>query len=184
MFLQSPTLETSRQASFIAFTQKMYRYRPDASSGLCQLHGVNSRDQQMPHFMLSRKVLVPPGYAERSCLLVSYRLPLLPHCFVLCHEPSARTLASSGAELLSFFLAESERLAFECVGDSKGFMFIHSGSSIRKRANFHVHVFVVQQRWQKAWVYTVLAAKNIGLAVFKPIARAFRNFKTRPSPPF
>jgi hypothetical protein len=66
---------------------------------------------------------------------------------------------------MEFFMSEAERLAEESVGDSQAFMLIHSGSSIRKRSNWHLHVFVVQHRWEKAWVYSVLGIKNTCLAL-------------------
>ncbi len=135
----------------------------------------------MPRFMLDREVLVPPGYAERSCLLVKYRLPLLQHCFVLCSEVSTERAKASRVELLSFFLSEAERLACEAVGDGQAFMLIHSGSSIRKRPNLHLHVFVVQYRWQKAWVYTILGAKNAALACYSGIRRLLGR-KQAPNP--
>ena len=119
--------------------------------------------------MLDRQVLVPAGYAERSCVLVKYRLPGLRHCFVLCHEQQTPPAAS--ADLMTFFIGEAERLALASVRDAQAFMLIHSGSSIRKRPNWHLHVFVVQHRWQKAWVYTVLGAKNFALAVYNCFAR-------------
>ena len=83
--------------------------------------------------MLDRQALVPPGYAERSCVLVRYRLPGLRHCFVLCHEPAAGSMP--GADLMAFFLTEAERLAHAAVGDAQAFMLIHSGSqAMRARA--------------------------------------------------
>ena len=117
----------------------------------------------MSRFMLGREISVPVAYAERSCVLVKYRLPLLRHCFVLCHEASSEKPELSSPELMVFFVSEAERLALESVGDSQAFMLIHSGSSIRKRSNWHLHVFVVQHRWQKAWVYSVLGLKNTAL---------------------
>jgi len=127
----------------------------------------------MPHFMLDREILIPPGYAERSCLLVRYRLPLLRHCFVLCSESTSEETAASRRELLGFFLSEAERIAYESVGDSQAFILIYSGSSIRKRPSWHLHVFVVQHRWQKAWVYTVLSGKNTALACYNGVRRLF-----------
>jgi hypothetical protein len=119
--------------------------------------------------MLDRRVLTPPGYAERCCLLVRYRLPGLRHCFVICHEPQVRQMVAEDA--LAFCMREAERLALEAVGDAQAFMLIHSGSTIRKRPNWHLHVFVVQHRWQKAWVYTVLGFKNFALAAYRLFAR-------------
>ena len=123
----------------------------------------------MPRFMLNREVLSPPGYSERQCLLVKYRLPLLPHCFIICCE----TRQEKSIELLGFIYSQAEALALSSVGNSQAFMLIHSGISIRKRATWHVHVFVVQKRWQKAWVYGVLAIKNISLAFYSGVCRLF-----------
>jgi hypothetical protein len=137
----------------------------------------------MPRFMLNRQVLEPPAYVERSCVLVKYQLPLLPYCFILCHEPSEASPEPSPTALLEFFMSEAERLAYESVGDSEAFMLIHSGSSIRKRSTWHLHVFVIQHRWQKAWVYSVLAIKNISLALYHAARRAcgLRNETPNPS---
>ena len=116
-------------------------------------------------FQTHRQVLVPPGYAERHCLLVRYRLPWLPHCFVLCHEPMAAPGVQGRADLMAFFIAQASRLALEAVGDDQAFVLMHNGAAIRKRANWHLHLFVVRARWQKAWVYAILAMKNLLQAV-------------------
>lgn len=119
----------------------------------------------MPSFMLDRHHSAPPDFAARCCVLVRYRLPLLRYCYVLCHEPELQRASPTEVEILAFFLAQAHILAFEAVGDKNAFMLIYSGSAIRKRANVHLHVFVVQHRWQKAWVYSVLAIKNYALAI-------------------
>jgi len=132
----------------------------------------------MRHFMLDRQVLLPPDYAERSCLLVRYRLPLLPHCYVLCHEPHSEAPLVSSVELMSFFLMQAEQLATDAVNDPQAFMIIHSGASIRKRPNWHLHVFVVERRWQKAWVYMILATKNVAVAAAAAIRTVTRRRST------
>lgn len=134
----------------------------------------------MPRFMLDRTVQAPPGYAERGCALVSYRLPLLAHCFVLCHETSLVQPDATRNELLQFFISEAGRLAEQAVGDREAFMLIHSGRSVRKRANWHLHVFVVQRRWQKAWVYAILAFKNMALCFHHGLARVLP-WRNKPS---
>lgn len=126
----------------------------------------------MRTFMIDRQVTRPPGHAERGCLLVSYRLPLLPHCHVLCHEADERPASAAPADLLAFCLGEAERLALAAVGDPQAFVLVHSGLSARKRAGWHLHVFVVQHRWQKAWLYLVLGVKNASLAAWQAVAPA------------
>ena len=124
----------------------------------------------MSVFRTPRRVLVPAGYAERDCLLVSYRLPGLSHCYVLCHEPIAAPDVAGRAELMGFFIRESSRLALEAVGDDQAFVLMHNGAAIRKRANWHLHLFVVRRRWQKAWVYAILALKNLAQATALALA--------------
>lgn len=136
----------------------------------------------MRPLMLDRQVLLPPGYLERSCLLVRYRLPWLRHCYVLCHAPDSDGPTVSSVELMSFFLRQAEQLAADAVNDPQAFLLIHSGTSIRKRSNWHMHVFVVQHRWQKAWIYMILAIKNFALVAASAI-RAMTNRRSTPPQP-
>ena len=124
----------------------------------------------MPRLMIDRRISTPPGYPERNCLLVSYRLPLLRHCFVLCQDEPAIQAGLPASALMCFFMEEAERLALEHLGNGQAFMLVHSGAAIRKRPGWHLHVFLVQHRWQKAWVYFVLACKNVGLALYQLIS--------------
>ena len=116
------------------------------------------------HFMLDRSLCRPPGYSERGCLLVSYRLPLLAHCHILCHE-GERYGPANAAELLTFAIAQATELAQRETGDREAFMLIQSGHTVRKRGNWHVHIFVIERRWQKAWLYLILGLKNAALAL-------------------
>lgn len=129
-------------------------------------------------FMLDRRLHHRPGYAEQRCLLVSYRLPLLRHCFILCHERGATPLDAAGsARLLAFTFEQAQILAAERLGDPEAFMLIQSGASIRKRGNWHAHIFVVNRRWQKAWIYLVLGAKNLALVLASPFLLAMARLK-------
>jgi len=79
---------------------------------------------------------------------------------------------------MSFFLMQAEQLATDAVNDPQAFMIIHSGASIRKRPNWHLHVFVVERRWQKAWVYMILATKNVAVAAAAAIRTVTRRRST------
>ncbi|MBQ0934398.1 hypothetical protein KAK11_03580 [Ideonella paludis] len=119
--------------------------------------------------MFNRREHRPAAYEERKCLLVSYRLPGLPYCYVLCSEQAldGQTLVDRG--LWRFFMEEAQRLAYEDVGDPNAFMLIHSAPSAGARSNFHLHVFVLRHRWQKAWLYFVLAAKNLAQTILMAV---------------
>ncbi len=125
-------------------------------------------------FQTRRQVLVPAGYAERECLLVRYRLPGLAHCYVMCHEPVAAPDVHGRAELMAFFIAQASQLALGDVGDDQAFILMHNGAAIRKRANWHLHLFVVRRRWEKAWVYAILALKNLAQAAVIALAALSR----------
>ena len=125
----------------------------------------------MRHLMLNRKLLLPVHYHAYDACLVSYSLPLLKHCFIICEKQHNR---HPDHQVKAFFLAEAERLAAEITGDPQAYVFIYSGSRVRKRANLHAHVFVVTQRWQKTWVYALLATKNFALLLHSLVNRAFK----------
>lgn len=125
----------------------------------------------MSWLRMQRQVLVPAGYAERDCVLVRYRLPGLPHCYVMCHAPMAPPDVAGRAALMTFFLAQASRLALDALGDDQAFVLVHNGAAIRKRANWHLHLFVVRRRWQKAWVYVILALKNAAQAISTAFGR-------------
>ena len=132
-----------------------------------------------------RDVTSPPGYSERECFLVSYEMPLCKHCFVLCHEPSDPDHPSIDLSVMSFFMAEAHELSACVTGNAHSFVIIHSGGFVRKRHNLHMHVFVIRRRWQKAWLYTLLATIHstsaIRRAALKLLGRAPNNsFKPKP----
>ncbi len=67
--------------------------------------------------MLDRRVLRPSGYLEHSCVLVSYRIPLVQHCFIICRDEETTNSETIQSEILYFILSEAERLAKDCIGD-------------------------------------------------------------------
>jgi hypothetical protein len=132
-----------------------------------------------------RKISTPPGYAERECCLVSYKMPLCNHCFVLCHEPTDPDHPSIDLSVMSFFMSEAHDLSNKVTGNSHSFVIIHSGGFVAKRHNLHMHVFVIRHRWQKAWLYTLLATIHVTSAIvrlaLKLVGRAPNNsFKPTP----
>ena len=129
--------------------------------------------------MIDRRIERPAAYRQHGCLLVRYRLPMLPYCFVLCRDGQLEDGVVTETRLLAFFLEEARRLALESVGDAEAFVTVMSGAAIRRRPDLHMHVFIVRHRWEKAWVYTVLGAKNAALALWNLRAPLLRWRRTR-----
>ena len=119
----------------------------------------------------NRKLTIPPGYGERECSLVSYEMPLCRHCFVLCHEPGDPEHPSIDLSVMGFFMAQAHELSFQVTGNSHSFVIIHSGGFVRKRHNLHMHVFVICRRWEKAWLYSLLAATHATSAARRALSR-------------
>ena len=132
-----------------------------------------------------RQVSTPPGYGERECFLVSYQMPLCRHCFVLCHEPRDPEHPSIDPEVMGFFMDQAHALSAQVTGNEHSFVIIHSGGFVRKRDNLHMHVFVIRRRWQKAWLYMLLASIHATSAVRRAVLGLFgraprSRFKPRP----
>jgi hypothetical protein len=118
-----------------------------------------------------RVIATPPGYAERECFLVAYRMPLCRHCYVLCHEPSDPDHPSIDPAVMGFFMEQAHALSTQVTGNAHSFVVIHSGGFVRKRSNLHMHVFVIRRRGQKAWLYTLLSLIHGASALRRTLLR-------------
>ena len=63
--------------------------------------------------------------------------------------------------MLSAALEHARRLALDAVGDEEAYGVIYSGYSVRREKGWHVHIVLLGNRWRKAWLYLVLAGKNL-----------------------
>ena len=119
-------------------------------------------------FALSWQTHYPEHYKNYGLLQIQYAMPYLPHCYILCQGDDSE-LTFGSKQLSLFFYDEAMRLSYLHTKDFQKFVIIESGQSVRKhKAGRHAHIFIVQTRWQKTWLYVVLSSKNIILA---PIRR-------------
>ncbi|HEY2344610.1 MAG TPA: hypothetical protein VGH80_01865 [Xanthomonadaceae bacterium] len=98
----------------------------------------------------------------RRCELVRIRRDLIPNYYVLVFplaqgQPSAEDVR----EMLTIGLVEAQRLAAEHTGDEQAYSILYSGYSARREKGWHVHIVLLGNRWKKAWLYFVLAGKNL-----------------------
>lgn len=123
-------------------------------------------------FISPQKQIMQPHQQclELHCCLVQYDFPLLGQCYILCHTVESNDDVSKD-QLLQFAQQEAERISFERTQSSQNFMLAISGANIRKTANWHIHIFIVESRWQKAYVYQLLAIKNLGLSLLESFKR-------------
>ena len=97
-----------------------------------------------------------------QCNVLRVRRDLIPKYFLLTFPKSlGEPSASEVSEMLSLGMEQAASLAKEHVGDEQAFSVLYSGYSARREAGWHVHIVLLGNRWKKAWLYFVLAGKNV-----------------------
>ena len=65
------------------------------------------------------------------------------------------------SEMLVCGTTKARELAMELLGDPEAFSILYSGYNFRREKGWHVHIVLLGNRWKKAWLYFILAGKNI-----------------------
>jgi len=63
--------------------------------------------------------------------------------------------------MLTLGVRYAQKNAFEKLGDREAFSVLYSGYSARREKGWHIHIVLLGNRWRKAWLYSVLAMKNL-----------------------
>lgn len=63
--------------------------------------------------------------------------------------------------MLVLGMTRAQSLALARVGDSQAYSVLYSGYSARREQGWHIHIILLTGRWKKAWLYLVLAGKNV-----------------------
>jgi hypothetical protein len=98
----------------------------------------------------------------RTCEVIRVRNEWIPRYYVLAFstsqgEPTAREVS----EMLALGVNKARELAQRMLGDAEAFGVLYSGYSARRELGWHVHIVLLGSRWRKAWLYFVLAGKNL-----------------------
>jgi hypothetical protein len=96
------------------------------------------------------------------CQVLNIRNDIIPNYYLLCFpkdlgEPSG----SDVSQMLTLGVGYAQDIAYERLGDREAFSVLYSGYSARREKGWHVHIVLLGNRWKKAWLYSVLAAKNV-----------------------
>lgn len=98
----------------------------------------------------------------RSCRLIRIRNEWIPKYYLLAFPKSqGEPTAAEISEMLDAGIGRAQKLAFDAVGDAEAFGVIYSGYSARREKGWHIHIVLLGNRWRKAWLYLVLAGKNL-----------------------
>lgn len=67
--------------------------------------------------------------------------------------------------MLNAGVLHAQTLGQKILGDCDAFTILYSGYSARREKGWHVHIVLLGNRWKKAWLYAVLAGKNLAQAL-------------------
>ncbi len=103
-----------------------------------------------------------PLSTGNNCQLIRVRNEWIPRYYLLAFpksqgEPSALEVT----EMVALGVEHAQRLAQRKIGDREAFGLIYSGYSARREKGWHIHIILLGNRWRKAWLYFVLAGKNL-----------------------
>ena len=107
-----------------------------------------------------------PLNSGRSCLLIKIKNDFIPNYYLIAFpktqgEPTPEEIA----EMMKIGIEYAQRLSLEFIGDKEAFSVLYSGYSSRREKGWHIHIILLGNRWKKAWLYLVLASKNIAQAL-------------------
>jgi len=102
----------------------------------------------------------------RTCKLLCIRNDLIRNYYLLAFpkefgEPDAIEVT----EMLTIGISQAQNIAESELGDREAFTILYSGYSARREKGWHVHIVLLGNRWRKAWLYSVLAGKNLLQAI-------------------
>jgi len=112
---------------------------------------------------ISRQLVLASG---RECSLIPIRNDLIRNYYLLAFsKEQGQPSATEITEMLTLGISHAQHLAGEQLGDSEAFTILYSGYSTRREKGWHVHIVLLGNRWRKAWLYAMLAGKNLTQAL-------------------
>jgi len=103
-----------------------------------------------------------PLASGKTCYLAPIRNDLIPNYYLLAFPvEQGQPSASEVTEMLNIGVRHAQDLSGKLLNDREAFSILYSGYSSRREKGWHVHIVLLGNRWRKAWLYTVLAGKNL-----------------------
>lgn len=113
---------------------------------------------------MTKNKLVETFYLKSGaeCRLLNIKNDLIPYYYLLCFpktagEPSDKDVT----EMLTLGVKYAQNIAQAKLKDKEAFSVLYSGYSARREKGWHVHIVLLGNRWRKAWLYSILALKNL-----------------------
>ena len=102
----------------------------------------------------------------KQCKFIRIRRDLIPNYYILAFPKSqGEPSKDEVSEMVTLGIELAKSIAKEYVGDPEAYTLLYSGYSARREKGWHIHIVLLGNRWKKAWLYLVLAGKNILQAI-------------------
>jgi len=102
----------------------------------------------------------------KSCHLTQIKNDLIRNYYLLAFPvEQGQPTSVEVTEMLNLGIRHAQSLARDFLGDPEAFTILYSGYSARREKGWHVHIVLLGNRWRKAWLYLVLAGKNLLQAI-------------------
>lgn len=90
------------------------------------------------------------------------RNELIAHYYLLAFPVEQGQPSSAEVQqMLVIGIEHARQLADLVLHDAEAYTIVYSGYSARREKGWHVHIVLLGSRWRKAWLYAVLAGKNL-----------------------
>ncbi len=100
-----------------------------------------------------------------ACRLIPIRNDLIRNYYLLAFpKEQGQPSSSEVTEMLNLGVGHAQALAYDLLGDREAYTILYSGYSARREKGWHVHIVLLGNRWRKAWLYALLAGKNLAQA--------------------
>ncbi len=100
--------------------------------------------------------------SKNNCQLIQIKKDLIPNYFILTFPKSqGEPSTSEVTEMINLGVKQARKLALKNLNDREAYSILYSGYSSRREKGWHIHIVLLGNRWKKAWLYFVLAGKNL-----------------------
>ncbi len=93
-------------------------------------------------------------------LVLSYKLPGIHGCYTICHT-GQNAAAVIPADFIGFVWQRARQLACAHGLAADSYVILQNGRDVARRDLLHFHVFLLKNRWQRAWLYQLLMLRQV-----------------------
>ena len=107
-----------------------------------------------------------PLNSGKNCQIIKIKNDFIPNYYLIAFpKTQGEPTTDEISEMMQIGINYAKEISFELLGDKEAFSILYSGYSSRREKGWHIHIILLGNRWRKAWLYFMLALKNISQAL-------------------